>query len=60
MIENNGGTISINDLNKLPYLDMCVKDILRLAPVGPFIIRQPYEDFEIGSARALFIYTKEQ
>lgn len=55
MAESVGGTISINDLSQLNYLDMCVKDVLRVSPIAPFIMRQPYENFEIGIVR-MFIF----
>lgn len=40
--------VSMKDLGQLTYLDMCIKDVLRLSPIAPFIMRQPYENFEIG------------
>lgn len=35
------------DLDKLVYLGMCIKDVLRLFPAAPFIMRNASEDFQI-------------
>ncbi|KAL1356725.1 cytochrome P450 CYP736A12-like [Arachis hypogaea] len=42
-----------NDLKKLPYLDMVVKEILRLYPVGPFLV--PHESTEDVTINGYFI-----
>lgn len=34
-------------IKQLTWLDMSVKEVLRLFPIGPFIARQPLEDVEI-------------
>lgn len=36
------------DLAKLTYLDMCIKDIMRLFPIAPFLMRKTIEDCEVG------------
>ncbi|KAK5646237.1 hypothetical protein RI129_004701 [Pyrocoelia pectoralis] len=41
------GSISYDDFSKLSYLDMCIRDVLRLIPIAPIIARQPTEDFVI-------------
>lgn len=41
--------ITIEDLNKLTYLDRCVRDVIRLFPIAPYILRRVNEDFELDS-----------
>lgn len=36
------------DLDKLTFLDMVIKDVLRLFPVAPFIIRKTTEKINMG------------
>lgn len=40
--------IEIEDLEKLNYFKMCVNEILRLFPIGPFIVRTAIDDVKIG------------
>ncbi|KAF5305193.1 hypothetical protein FQA39_LY09281 [Lamprigera yunnana] len=40
--------VSYDQLSQLNYLDMCVRDVLRLIPMAPFIVRKTLEDFRIG------------
>lgn len=40
--------VTYEDITKLSFLDRCVKDVLRLFPIAPYIIRKSYEDFQIG------------
>lgn len=40
--------ISLEDLNKMKYLERCLKEALRLYPSVPFISRRLAEDVEIG------------
>lgn len=45
------GTTSIpyrDDLNKLVYISMCIKESMRLYPPVPFVARQLTEDYEFG------------
>ncbi|KAB0797110.1 hypothetical protein PPYR_08104 [Photinus pyralis] len=44
---NTSGTIAYDNLSGLPYLDMCIKDVLRLIPIAPLIARRANEDFAI-------------
>lgn len=41
-------TPSWEALSKLQYLDMCLKDVLRLFPIGPIILRKCTSDFLLG------------
>lgn len=43
--------LTLADIYKLEYLDMCVKDILRLFPIAPFIIKRVTEEYQIGRFR---------
>lgn len=38
------------DLAKLMYLDMVIKEVLRLFPIAPFIAREASQDFQLGEA----------
>lgn len=40
--------IEYSHLGKLTYLDMCIKDVLRLFPIAPFIMRKASADCYIG------------
>ncbi|KAJ8921983.1 hypothetical protein NQ315_008620 [Exocentrus adspersus] len=40
------------DLVKLTYLDMVIKDVLRLFPIAPFIAREASQDFQLEMARS--------
>lgn len=40
--------VTVDDLPKMLYMEMCIKDVLRLVPIAPFFIRKTLEDFEIG------------
>lgn len=46
--------LALEDIYKLEYLDMCIKDVLRLFPVAPAILRRITEDYQIGNL--YFIY----
>ncbi|XP_060524435.1 uncharacterized protein LOC132700875 [Cylas formicarius] len=39
--------VTPEDLTKLPYLSMCIKDAQRLFPIAPYILRRCTEDFEL-------------
>lgn len=40
--------VELCDLDKLTYMDMCIKEVLRLFPIAPYIMRESSEDFKIG------------
>lgn len=46
--ETADATIDYNSLSKLKYLDMIVKETMRLFPVLPLSARKTTEEFEIG------------
>ncbi|KAJ8976119.1 hypothetical protein NQ317_019384 [Molorchus minor] len=37
------------DLGRLEYLDMVIKDVLRLFPIAPFIAREATQDFQLDT-----------
>ncbi|CAH1163422.1 unnamed protein product [Phaedon cochleariae] len=39
--------ITMEDIYKLKYLDMCIKDIMRLFTIAPYILRRNSEDFQL-------------
>lgn len=39
--------VTVDDIPKLKYLDMCLKDVLRLVPIAPLMLRKVIEDSEI-------------
>ncbi|CAG9765182.1 unnamed protein product [Ceutorhynchus assimilis] len=39
--------VTTEDIPKLCYIDMCIKEVLRLFPIAPIILRQCTEDFEL-------------
>ncbi|KAL3276955.1 hypothetical protein HHI36_012320 [Cryptolaemus montrouzieri] len=40
--------VSLEDIGNLPYLDMCIKETLRIVPIAPLVFRNVLEDCEIG------------
>jgi cytochrome P450 family 4 len=40
-------TLDMSDVSKLKYLEMCIKETMRLYPVAPFIFRDTSEDFQL-------------
>ncbi|KAJ3628005.1 hypothetical protein MTP99_015334 [Tenebrio molitor] len=41
-------SLDMDDVSKLKYLEMCIKETLRLFPVAPFVLRETTEDFQLG------------
>lgn len=48
--------VTPESVQKLQYLDMCLKEILRLFPIAPFIMRKTTEDVQIGKRIFIFIW----
>lgn len=48
ILGNTKRDIEETDLVRLEYLDMVLKDVLRLFPCAPFILRKSSEDFQLG------------
>nr|WCC58122.1 cytochrome P450 [Pharsalia antennata] len=40
--------LDFDDLGKLKYMEMCIKEAMRLFPLGPFLPRDVVEDFQLG------------
>jgi hypothetical protein len=45
----NCRAVAVEDIGKLAYLDMCVKDVFRLFPIAPYILRKTVADQQIGN-----------
>ncbi|KAJ8921980.1 hypothetical protein NQ315_008617 [Exocentrus adspersus] len=50
LVEVAAGKTSVdyNDLAKLKYMEMCIKEAMRLFPLGPFLPRDVVEDVQFG------------
>lgn len=53
VIKSNDGQIGITELQKLSYLERCIKEALRLYPSVPFISRNITDDMQLSN---LFLY----
>lgn len=40
--------VTANDITRLEYVDMCIKDALRLFPIAPVVLRKCTDDFQLG------------
>ncbi|XP_070155094.1 cytochrome P450 4C1-like [Polyergus mexicanus] len=49
VMRENGGKLSMRSLQKLSYLDRCLKETLRLYTIAPFIMRKIEEDVKLHS-----------
>jgi len=47
VIQENGEKFTMQSLQKLPYLDRCIKEALRLYPSVFLISRPPTEDIKL-------------
>lgn len=48
VLPNASAEITKEDLKQMPYLDMFIKETLRLFPAVPFLTRRVTKDTEIG------------
>jgi hypothetical protein len=56
---NDDRTPSLSDLNRLKYLEQCIKETLRLYPSVPLVFRTLTEDAKLGTAACIcsgFLY----
>ncbi|KAJ8679349.1 hypothetical protein QAD02_015136 [Eretmocerus hayati] len=47
ILDNNGGKMAIEDIQKFDYIDRCVKESLRLLPTVPLVGRTIEEDIQL-------------
>lgn len=40
--------LTLEDMYKLEFLDRCIKEVLRLFPIAPAIIKRVLEDYDLG------------
>lgn len=45
---DNSWEYTIASLNNLKFLDMCIKEALRLLPIAPFVMRKVTEEVKLG------------
>lgn len=41
--------IEYSDVGRLKYMEMCIKEAMRLYAVGPFVFRKTTEAFQLGT-----------
>lgn len=47
-IWNNDETIDLEHLNRMKYLECCIKETLRLFPIAPLMIRRVEPELALG------------
>ena len=45
---NTKQTIDIDDINKMTYLEQCIREALRLFPPGPLILRRATDEIVLS------------
>lgn len=48
--------VELTDLAKLKYLEMCIKEVMRLFPIAPYLMREPSEDCQIGIINRIILF----
>lgn len=51
VLDGSDRKICCEDLPKLKYLEMVIKETMRLFPAGPLIVRMITEDVQLGQLR---------
>lgn len=52
-MQENDGKITMSTLQRLPYLERCIKESLRLYPSVPFISRMPETDMKLSNCQGI-------
>lgn len=55
IVGESNAQVTIDDLNKMRYLERCIKEALRLYPSVPFIGREILEDLQLSECDHCFI-----
>lgn len=56
--ENSNRPMTTDEINKLTFLDQCIKETLRLFAAVPVVIRHTYEDLPISSTYIILWSTR--
>lgn len=48
--------VTLEDTSKLKYMEMCIKESMRLFPLGPFLPRDVLQTFRLGKLHHVINY----
>lgn len=58
-VGSNGYQITLDQLNQLNYIEMVLKETMRLFPLAPYLLRQSLDTLDMGEFITFcFIYTQ--
>lgn len=50
--------LTLEDTSRLKYMEMCIKESMRLFPLGPFLPRDVLQTFRLGMLQHILNYVK--